>query len=125
MTNKNTPTDPAAMFQEWVSQWERATDKFSNQLMGTDEFGKYLSQMQNFQIEFQKTFADAMSRQLTNLNMPTREDVLSISEHLQSLERRMSRIESALTKLAGTNNGNPADSAAPPRTKKPVQAPDA
>jgi len=25
--------DPAELFREWVNQWERAVDSFSNQLM--------------------------------------------------------------------------------------------
>ena len=35
MANDNTK-DPAAVFQDWVTQWERAADQFSNQFMGTD-----------------------------------------------------------------------------------------
>ena len=117
------PIDPAAMFQEWVTQWERATDKFSNQLMGTDNFSKYLNQMQNSQLEFQRTFGELMGKQLASMNMPSREDVLRISEDIQGLDRRIARIEASLQKLvAGSDPSKPRHDAGPPRTKKPATA---
>ncbi len=48
-----------------------------------------------------------MTRQLANLNMPSREDVLRISEDLQGLDRRMARIEASLQKLTETTENKP------------------
>ena len=111
--------DPAQMFQEWVTQWERATDSFSNKLMANEEFSKYLNQMQGAQIEFQKGFSDLMAKQLGNVNMPTRDDVLQISEDLQSLDRRIARIETSLQKLTQSKDQPAAKpKAKTPRTKK-------
>lgn len=59
--SSETPKDPAQMFQEGVTNWERATDNFSNKLMGTDEFSKYLNKMQGTQLEFQKGFGELMT----------------------------------------------------------------
>jgi len=116
-----TPEDPGAAFREWVTEWERAVDKFSNQLMGTDEFSKMMNQMQNVQLEFQRNFGDLMGRQLANLNMPSREDVVKMSEDLQRLDRRIERIESSLRTLAENSqpNGEAAVKKRPPRTRKP------
>jgi len=114
-----TQKDPAQMFQEWVTKWERATDSFSNQLMGTDEFSKYLNQMQGAQLEFQRGFGELMTRQLANLNMPSRDDVLRLGEDLQGLDRRMARIEASLQKLTETAGDSSGQSKSmPPRTKK-------
>ena len=82
------PTDPAAVFQDWVTQWERAADKFSNQFMGTDEFSKSMNQMQNFQLEFQRGFGELMAKQLANFNLPSREDILQLSEDVRDIDRQ-------------------------------------
>ncbi len=114
-----TPKDPAQMFQEWVTNWERATDNFSNKLMGTDEFSKYLNKMQGAQLEFQKGFGELMTRQLANLNMPSRDDVLRLSEEVRGLDRRMARMEASLQKLTEVSGDSSGQMRAmPPRTKK-------
>ena len=79
MANETTP-DPSAQFAEWVTQWERTVDEFSNKVMGTDEFSKSMNQMQGVQMEFQRNFGEMMARNLANLNMPSRDDVNKISD---------------------------------------------
>ncbi len=118
---KDTPPDPGEAFREWVTQWERNFDKFSNQLMGTDEFSRMLNQMQNLQLEFQRNFGELMAKQLASLNMPSREEVLKISEDLQRLDRRIERIESSLRTLAQNSeaSGSSATKKRPARTRKP------
>jgi hypothetical protein len=123
MANDKT-TDPAAVFQDWVTQWERAADKFSNEFMGTDEFSKSMNQMQNFQLEFQRGFGELMAKQLANFNFPTREDVLQLSEDVRDIDRRLGRIETAIRKLAPEDSsGSSPKRKSPPRTKKPAAAP--
>lgn len=123
MANDKT-TDPAAVFQDWVTQWERAADKFSNEFMGTDEFSKSMNQMQNFQLEFQRGFGELMAKQLANFNLPSREDVLQLSEDVRDIDRRLGRIETAIRKLAPEDSsGSSQKRKSPPRTKKPAAAP--
>lgn len=87
--------------------------------MGTPEFAKSMNQFQNMQMEYQKSFSEAMTRQLSNLNMPSRDDVVSMGEQLTQIDLRLSRIEKALEK----SNANPEKPAtrrkAPARTRKP------
>ena len=115
------PTDPAAVFQDWVTQWERAADKFSNQFMGTDEFSKSMNQMQNFQLEFQRGFGELMAKQLANFNLPSREDILNLSEDVRNMDRRLARIENSIRKLVpeGSADGQQ-KSKSPPRTRQPA-----
>lgn len=111
--------DPSAVFNEWVTQWERAVDSFSNQLMGTDDFSKAVNSVQNTQLQMQRVFAEMMARHLANLNMPSRQDVLDLAENLQAIETRLGRIESKLEKLGSSTPGKPAKPKGPPRTKRP------
>jgi len=116
----DTPPDPAQQFSEWITQWERAVDEYSNKLMATDEFSRSMNQMQGMQIEFQKRFGELMSRQLSNLNMPSRDEVIKISEDLRAIDRRLSRIERALDRLASNADGaSTARPKGPARTRKP------
>ena len=119
---KETPPDPSAQFQEWVTQWERAADEFSNKIMGTDEFSKNMNQMQSMQLELQRTFGEAMANQLANFNMPSRDDVLKIGEDMRALDRRLAHIERSLEKLQTNTGTAPKKKKGPARTKKPPSA---
>lgn len=122
MAEDNRP-DPSAVFQEWVTQWERAFDKFSNDVMGTDEFSRSMNQMQSLQLELQRAFGEQMARQLAAFNMPSRDDVMDLAETVRDIDRRLARIETVLRKMepAGDNEmGGRRPS--PPRTKKPPQS---
>ena len=111
------PVDPSAQFQKFVSDWERSVDQFFNQMMGTEQFSKTMNEAQTMQLEFQKTFKDAMATQLLNMNMPSRGDVMQIAEDIRQMDLRLARIEDKLNE-AGSNEPK-AQRNAPPRTRKP------
>ena len=111
--------NPTADFSELVTQWERNFNEFSNQIMGTPEFAKSMNQFQNMQMEYQKSFSDAMAQQLSSFNMPSRDDVVSMSEQLTQIDLRLSRIEKALEKSTADPAKPSAKRKAPARTKKP------
>ena len=110
---------PPADFSELVTQWERNFNEFSNQIMGTPEFAKSMNQFQNMQMEYQKSFSDAMAQQLSSFNMPSRDDVVSMSEQLTQIDQRLSRIEKALEKSDADPAKPAAKRKAPARTRKP------
>lgn len=113
-------TDPSIVFQEWVTQWERAFDKFSNDVMGTEEFSRSLNQMQSMQLELQRAFGEQMARQLAAFNMPSRDDVMELAETVRDIDRRLARIETVLRKMEPAGDNEPGvRRTSPPRTKKP------
>ncbi len=109
------PPDPGAAFREWVTQWERNFDSLANQFMGTEGFSQAMNEFQKNQLNAQRMFAETMAQILTNLNMPTREDVLRLSEAVQGLDRRLERIEETL----GGAAPQPSPARRPPRTRQP------
>lgn len=117
MADKTPP--PMQDFSELVTQWERTFNEFSNQVMGTDEFSKGINQWQKMQLEFQKNFSQAMAQQLANFNMPSRDDVITVSEQLRDIEARLSRIEKALVKTNVTFEEMSVKKPGPKRTRKP------
>jgi hypothetical protein len=112
--------NPPADFSELVTQWERNFNEFSNQVMGTPEFAKSMNQFQNMQMEYQKSFSETMAQQLSNFNMPSRDEVISIGEQLTQIDLRLSRIEKALEKSDVTPDKPAAKRKAPARTRKPA-----
>ncbi len=110
---------PAADFSELVTQWERNLNEFSNQIMGTPEFAKSMNQFQNMQMAYQKSFSEAMAQQLSSFNMPSRDDVVSMSEQLTQIDLRLSRIEKALEKSSAGADKPSAQRKAPTRARKP------
>lgn len=112
--------DPSAVFQEWVTQWERAFDKFSNDVMGTDEFSRSLNQMQNLQLEMQRAFGEQMARQLAAFNMPSRDDVMDLAETVREIDRRLARMETMLRTMKPAGDNEMVERRpSPPRTKQP------
>ena len=80
-----------------------------------------MNQMQNLQLEFQKGFGELMAKQLANFNLPSREDVLQLSEDVRDINRRLGRIETSIRKLAPIDGvGDQQRRKTPPRTKKPA-----
>lgn len=117
---KDESASPSDTFSEWVSQWERTVDKYSNQFMGTSEFSQSMNLMQSMQLEYQRAFGEQMAKQLANFNMPSRDDILELSESFRDMDRRMARIETSLNKIEkAQDNGAKKKAASPPRTKRP------
>ncbi len=115
---KDTPPDPAAMFREWVTQWERSFDSMANQFMGTEGFSQAMNEFQKTQLNAQRMFAETMTQVLENMNMPTREDVLRLSESVQAIDRRLERIEEQLSVKTAKQSTR---AKKPPRTKQPAE----
>jgi polyhydroxyalkanoic acid synthase PhaR subunit len=122
----STTADPFAMWRDWVSQSERQWNSFLNNAMSTDEFSQSLGKFMDVYLGMQKNMNDVMSRYLTSMNVPTRDDVLGLGDRLSGIEERLMSIEHAVAGLgtpkrapavpAATNNAVPR----PPRTRKPA-----
>ena len=89
----DSPQDPAAMFREFVTQWERNVNSFANQVMGTESFSRMMQEAQRLQLALQQATSEAMGRRLAAMNMPTRDDVIRLAEKLAEVDRRLARIE--------------------------------
>jgi hypothetical protein len=117
MANEN-PPDPAAMFREFVTNWERNINSVANQVMGTESFSRLMQEAQRMQLVVQQATSEAMGRRLAALNMPTREDIIRLAEKLSEVERRLMRIEASLDG-DGTVVAAEAPRDAKPRTRQP------
>jgi BMFP domain-containing protein YqiC len=110
--------NPAQSFSEMVTQWERNFDSFANQVMGTEAYSQAMNNMQKTQLGFQKMFSQAMTQQLAAMNVPSRDDVLHLTEMVAQMNLRLERIEDKL-EIPGKSKRQ---IKRPPRTKKPPVA---
>jgi polyhydroxyalkanoic acid synthase PhaR subunit len=122
---KNSATDPFTAWRDWLGQAERQLNSFFNDLMGSDQYNRAMGQFNNFSINVQKNMADTMSRYLSSLNLPTREDFAALGRRLSAIEQRLNALEARQGDPVDhpvSSTGAGASMPRPPRTRKPPQA---
>jgi len=120
MSQKNdtfNPFDPAGLFKGMRDTGMDAWSKVMIQLVHTEAYAQATAATLDAWLAasapFRKVLETAMTQALTNLNMPTRTDVLSLAERLTHIEMRLDDLEARLEE--GRKAGNaPASSSPPP-----------
>ncbi|MCZ6545316.1 MAG: hypothetical protein O6913_06390 [Chloroflexi bacterium] len=109
--------DPAALWKDWLAQAEHQWSEFVSQSSPKGALDERLTQLTDmYRLSLQNT-NELMSRMLETWQVPTREDVLALSERLAEIEARLSNIEDSV--MALTDEPRPPDRPAPRRTKQP------
>jgi hypothetical protein len=114
--------DSLALFRDMVSQWERQVNAIANQTMGSEEFSGAMNQAMNLSLKFQQTMAQTMSTYLATLNLPSRQDILTIGERVEACEGHLARLVTLMERDARDKRAGDAGEkspAMPPRTKRP------
>lgn len=97
----NPPSDPFALWRDWVTQSEHQMNKAFNEMMGTEQFARASGSWVEAMTMFQQTMSESSQRYLQLANMPTRTDVTEVAERLTAVEERLLRIESLLAAAVG------------------------
>jgi polyhydroxyalkanoic acid synthase PhaR subunit len=116
---KNPAVDPFAAWREWLDQTERQLNSYFNQVMGTEQYARFLGQFNEYSLNMQKNLGDALTRYFASLNLPTREDLAALGQRINSLEQRVAAMERGGTSAALAGSETPAAAPRPPRTRKP------
>jgi hypothetical protein len=122
---RNSSSDIATSWRDWMSQSETRLNAILNEVMATDGYGRVLGVLTKALLTMQKSMSEGMERYFTALSLPTRSDVVDLGERLSRIESRLHVIENNLAVLAGTNHGDDRARSAPPRpprTRKPAGA---
>ena len=127
MPNNDDRPDVGQLWRNWLTDTERQWNAFFNDVMGTDSFGRFLGGYMEVYSTVQRLVAQNMERSLSTLNVPSRSDIVELSERLGSVEERLGAIESNLKTLAEAV-GHPSQPAAvtqlrPRRTRRPRSQP--
>ncbi|MGL4541443.1 MAG: poly(R)-hydroxyalkanoic acid synthase subunit PhaE [Polymorphobacter sp.] len=114
--------DPATMLRDMLTQWEKTSNEAMTQIMGTNEFGRAMSQMTTMSLEAKNAVSEVFGKVLTGMNLPSRDEMLTISGQIREVDARLDRIEALLVKATGASPvaERPA-LPRPPRTRKPAK----
>src|SRR3981189_2570205 len=117
--------DPVAMWQNMIGEMEKGFNSFANQAMASPEFSKVVNQVGGVTAGAQKQLGDLMEKYLVGMNLPSRAQMVSMAERLQSIEGQLNEIKAMLNAMnsnAAAPAGGYAGAPKPPRTKRPPSA---
>jgi SMC interacting uncharacterized protein involved in chromosome segregation len=117
--------DPVALWQTMIGEMEKGFNAFANQAMASPEFSKVVNQVGGVTAGAQKQLSDLMEKYLLSMNLPSRAQMVSMAERLQSIEGQLNEIKALLHQMRGntaaTGGAHPV-APRPPRTKRPPSA---
>ncbi len=117
--------DPVAIWQNMLGEMEKGFNSFANQAMASPEFSKVVNQVGGVSAGAQKQLGDLMEKYLVGMNLPSRAQMVSMAERLQSIEGQLNEIKALLYQAQQSSSapaGGPAAAPRPPRTKRPPPA---
>jgi hypothetical protein len=117
--------DPVAMWQNMIGEMEKGFNSFANRAMASPEFSKVVNQVGGATTGAQKQLGDLMEKYLVSMNLPSRAQMASMAERLQSIEGQLNEIKALLLQVQKNSAAPVARHMAaprPPRTKRPPSA---
>src|ERR1700716_2593355 len=116
---------PAVIWKTMIGEMEKGFNAFANQAMASPEFSKVVNQVGGVSAGAQKQLGDMMEKYLAGLNLPSRAQMVSMAERLQSIEGQLNEIKALLHQVhsnSGAPEGGYPAAPKPPRTKRPPPA---
>ncbi len=110
------PTDPMAMFRQFVTQWENMANEMGGKVAQSSEFTKGMQAATTASLQVQNAVNEGMSKVLATANLPSRAEIVALGERLGGVEDQLRRIESM---LAGQQSASTSTTPKPRRTKTP------
>jgi hypothetical protein len=119
MADKN--SDPAEIWKTMIGEMEKGFNAFANQAMASPEFSRVVNQVGGVSAGAQKQLGDLMEKYLVSMNLPSRAQMVSMAERLQSIEGQLNEIKALLQVHNHTGISAAASAAAPrpARTRRP------
>ena len=117
--------DPAVIWQTMIGEMEKGFNAFANQAMASPQFSKVVNQVGGVTAGAQKQLGDLMEKYLLTMNLPSRAQMVSMAERLQSIEGQLNEIKALLHQVhnnSGAPQGGYPAAPKPPRTKRPPPA---
>jgi len=116
--------DPVVLWQNMIGELEKGFNAFANQAMASPQFSKLINQVGGTAAGAQKQLGELMEKYLVSMNLPSRAQMVSMAERLQSIEGQLNEIKALLHQVHGNTaslSRGPA-TPRPPRTKRPPPA---
>lgn len=119
--------DPIRLWREWFVKSEKAWSDTLTEMMGDENFSRGMGRYMHEALHTHRMFSESMAQYLANLNIPSRGDILDMSDRLAHIEETLNHIQvelrsqrAQLTKLAaGTPEAGARKRPARTRTAEP------
>jgi polyhydroxyalkanoic acid synthase PhaR subunit len=115
-------TEAMELWRNWLTETERQWNSFFAEVMGRDSFGRVTGSYMEVYSVIQRALNQGMERYLNTFNLPTRTDVVELSERLHNIEERLASLEANLNNLANASGVETTASVTqlrPRRTRRP------
>src|SRR5580704_8682468 len=99
--------DPAVIWQTMIGEMEKGFNAFANKAMESPQFSKVVNQVGGVSAGAQKQLGDMMEKYLVSMNLPSRAQMVTMAERLQSIEGQLNEIKALLHQTHNTP-GTPA-----------------
>ncbi len=123
--SKEDSMDPIRLWREWFIKSEKAWSDTLTEMMGDERFSDGMGRYMHEALHTHRMFGESMGQFLANLNIPSRSDILDMSDRLAHIEDTLNNIQvelrgqrTQLTKLASGTGSSEAPKR-PARTRKP------
>ena len=118
--------DPMRLWREWFVKSEKTWSDALTEMMGNEHFSKGMGRYIHEALHTHRMFSETMAQYLANLNIPSRGDILDMSDRLAHIENVLNHIQvdlreqrTQLAKLAAGGTPDPAAPKQPSRTRRP------
>lgn len=98
----------AEIWKAMIGEMEKGFSAFASQAMASPEFSKVVDQVGGVSAGAQKQLSDLMEKYLVTMNLPSRAQMVSMAERLQSMEGELTEIKALLHRLQNTTGGSAA-----------------
>ena len=126
--NDDDQLNPVRLWREWFVKSEKAWSQAMTDVMGDERFSKGMGRYMQEALHTHRMFSESMAQYLANLNLPSRQDILDLSDRMGQVEDALASVQVELrelrTRLAQGVTALPAMSAErpkPARTKRPAE----
>jgi hypothetical protein len=120
--------NPVRLWREWFVKSEKAWSQAMTDVMGDERFSKGMGRYMQEALHTHRMFSESMAQYLANLNLPSRQDILDLSDRMGQVEDALASVQVELrelrTRLAQGVTTLPTASAErpkPARTKRPPE----
>jgi hypothetical protein len=124
-SNELSNFEPLRLWSEWYQKSEKSWNEAVTNLLGDDRVAKSTGKYLQEAMHAQRMFTDAMAKYLANLNLPSRSDVLALSDRLGKVGDALAGLQVEIRQLRRTltERGLASSEESPPlrpkRTRRP------
>jgi len=114
----NKDMDPMQLMRDWFVQSEKMWSDAMSDVMANERVAESSGRFMQEALHTQRMFSESMGQYLSNMNMPTRTDILDLKDRISQVE---DSVNAVLVELREMRAAQPAAAKASAPKKKPTR----